>query len=182
MASDPVATRYAQAAFDAAKEEDRLEETLEQLLFVGQLMAQTPDLRQLMLNPDVDPDDKVAVLDRSLGGGWSRLVRAFVQMVVVAGRAEALPQIAQAIQDLADQAQGRIRATVRTARPLDAATLNRLQARLEAREGKQVVLRAEVAPELLGGLQVVLGHRVIDASVHRQLADLRQRLTSIKVH
>ena len=37
-------------------------------------------------------------------------------------------------------------------------------------------------PELLGGLQVRLDHRVIDGSVRRQLIELRERLTTARVN
>jgi F0F1-type ATP synthase delta subunit len=33
----------------------------------------------------------------------------------------------------------------------------------------------------LGGVQVHLDHRVIDGSVQRQLAELREQLTSVRV-
>jgi len=65
---------------------------------------------------------------------------------------------------------------------LKPAGLKRLRAALERREHRQVELREELDPELLGGLQVRLDHRVIDGSVRRQLADLRERLGAVRVH
>jgi F-type H+-transporting ATPase subunit delta len=181
MIQDPVASRYAQAAFEAAKAEGRLRDTLEQLVFIRQLVHDVPELRQFMLNPDVDPGDKVQVLDRALKGGWSDFVRAFTSMVVSLGRAEQLPAIAEAFQAMVDADEGRLRVVVRSAHPVPEASLGRLRRRLETREGKHITLDTEIAPRLIGGLQVQLGHRIIDASVQRQLAELRERLTSVKV-
>jgi len=182
MADDPVATRYAQAVFESAKAEGGLDEVLEQLTLLGSLISQHPDLRQLVGNPDVDPDEKVGVLDRIVQGSWSGLVRAFVRMVVSMGRAELLPDVAQAFQAMVDAERGRLKVVVRSAYPIPEATLKRLRARLEQRERKHVELRAEVAPELIGGMQVILGHRVVDGSVQRQLVDLRERLAAVRVH
>ena len=182
MAGDPIATRYAQALFEAAKGEDHVDRALQELMLVGRLLRDEPDLRQFLLNPDVDPPDKVGLLDRVLHGSWSDLVRAFVLMVVSLGRAESLAEMVVAFQEQVDADEGRVRVLVRSAHPLSETVLSRLRTRLEHRERKHIELTHEVAPELLGGLQLFLGHQVIDGSVQRQVLDLRERLTAVKVY
>ena len=182
MAYDSIATRYAQALFDTVQAEDRSSDTLEALQSLGELLHAHADLRQLLGNPDVEVEDKVGVLDRVLHHAWSDTVRAFFRMVVSMGRAESLPQIIEAFQAAVDEAEGRLRVTVRTARPLPEAALKRLKTTLEHRERKHVEIHTEVAPSLLGGVQVFLGHRVIDGSVQRQLLELRERLSTVRVH
>lgn len=182
MAADSVATRYAQALFELARERGELEPTLEQLTLIRHALAANRDARQLFLNPGVEVQDKIGVLDRALKGSWSELVRSFVQMVVSLDRGEHLEDIVEAFSEAVDVEAGRVRVTVRTARPLSQPLAARLRKALERREAKEVILTPEVDPRLLGGLQVVLGHRVIDGSVHRQLEELRQQLLSVRVH
>ncbi len=181
MADDPIATRYAQALFETAKQEGQLEETLTQLTFIGRLLDGEPDLRAFLLNPDVEPDDTIGVLDRALKGGWSELVQSFVRMVISLGRADYLQQIAAAFQAIVDEEQGRLRAVARSARPLPEALLARLRTTLAQHERKEIELATELDPALLGGVQIRLDHRLIDGSIRRQLDDLHQRLTSIRV-
>ena len=182
MAVDPVASRYAQALFETAQAEHSVEQTLEQLLQLGALVQGQADLRRLLLNPDITPDEKAGMLQRLMGGSWSGLVQACVQLVIGAGRAPEFPAIVEAFRALADAAGGRVRVIVRSARPVSEQLLNRLGRWLEARERRTAAVEAEVRPELLGGLQVQVGHRIIDGSVRRQLDDLRQQLTSLRVH
>jgi F-type H+-transporting ATPase subunit delta len=182
MPADPIAARYAAVLFDAAKGERQLDETLGHLAFLGRLIREEPALRALLWNPDVDPPDKVGVLDRALQGSWPALARAFVQMVASLGRTELLPEIVESFQARVDEERGRLRVLVRSAHPLPDGALERLRSRLERQERKTVELRTELAPELLGGIQVHLDHRVIEGSVRRQLQDLRQRLMSVRVH
>ena len=182
MAMEMIATRYAQTLFDAATSEGQIDETLEHMTRIGRLIRQEPSLQALLWNPDVDPPDKVGVLDRVLQGSWSTLMRAFVEMVASLGRAELLPDIMDAFAMRVDEAQGRLRVLVRSAHPLSDGVLERLRSRLERQERRTIELRTELAPELLGGLQVHLDHRVIDGSVRRQLVDLRERLASVRVH
>ncbi len=181
MTHDPIATRYAQAVFESAKAEEAIDPTLEQLSLIGTLMQQHAELRELMGNPDVDPPDKLGLLECVLKGSWSSLVRAFVQLVISSGRSEFLPEIAQAFQEMVDDEQGVVRVTVRSAHPLSAATLNRVQQHLKQGERRQVNITTEVVPALLGGFQLVLGYRVIDSSVRRQLDDLREQLIRVRV-
>ena len=181
MATDQVAARYAQALFESAKAQHILEQTAEQLALIGETIRREAGLRQLLWNPDVDPEDKVGVLDRILQRSWSELVRAFVRMVVSMGRAERLPKIMDAFGELVDEDQGRLRVTVRSVRAVPEALLQRLRAAIERRERKHVEIAAEIVPELLGGMQVSLGHRVIDGSVQRQLGELRRRLLSVRL-
>ena len=181
MAYDPVAARYAQALFETAQAEGTLEEALEQLEALGALIASSADLRQFLFNPDVEPDDKVGLLDRTLQHQWSALVRAFLLMVASMGRAEVLPEMAEALRAMADQVGGRMRVTVRSAHPLSEAALARLRKTLERREQKTITVETELDPALLGGVQVRLDHRVIDGTARRQLEELRERLTTVKV-
>ncbi len=182
MAQDPVASRYTQAFFETAKTEGSLEETLEQLVRIEQLIHDSADLRRLLGSPDVEPDEKIGVLERILKSSWSGLVRAFLQMVVSMGRADSLPGIVDAFQAAVEADQGRLRVVVRSARHLPEAVLHRLRTRLEHQERKRIEIETEVAPGLLGGLQIRLDHRIIDGSVQRQLADLRQQLQSVRVY
>ena len=182
MANDPIASRYAQALFEAAKAEDATDAALEQMAFIRNLLRGSPELRQFLWNPDVDPPEKIGVVERTLKGAWSPLVRSFVRLAISFGRAEWLPEIADAFQAVVDEDAGRLHVVVRSARPQSASLLARLRARLERLERKRIDVEAELAPELLGGLQVVLGHRLIDGSVRRQVAELQQQLASVRVH
>ena len=182
MAADPIASRYAKALFDTAKAEGKIDETLEQLCLIGRLLDEHSDLETLFLDMDVKPEDKVEVLDRALRGEWSSLVRGAIYVVMSMGRAESLRAIIKAYEEIVDVDQGRLRVVVRAAYPIPDATLKSLCVRLERREGKKVMLSVQIAPELLGGLQLVMGNRLIDGSIRRQLTDLRQQLQSVRIN
>ncbi|MBI4597468.1 MAG: ATP synthase F1 subunit delta [Candidatus Omnitrophica bacterium] len=182
MAFDPIAARYAEAVFATATADGLVDEALEQLTAIGNLIQQEAGLRQLLRNPDVDPQEKTAVLQRLLGGGWSALMNAAVQMIISMGRAAYLPEIAEAFGVLVDGARRRLRVVVRAAHPVSEEALARLRATLERRERKTIELQPEIVPGLIGGLQVQLGYRVFDGSIARQLVNLRERLTTIRVN
>lgn len=179
---DPIAARYAQALFQAATREGQLVETLEQLRLLGRLLREQEGFQHLLVNPDIDPQDKVAVVDRLFQGTGSSHVRAFIRLVTAMERAASLPAMAEAFEALVDAQQGRVRVVVRCKYPLPEPLRARLEATLQRRERKQVTLQVELDPALLGGVRIAVEHRVVDGSVQRQLEELRRRLTSVRVH
>ena len=181
MVDDPVAIRYAHAAFESAKSDGALNETQAELDAVRRLVREEPLLSRFLANPDVEAKEKVGVLDRSLGGSWSALVRALVQLIIEAGRAELLPDIIDAFEALLEQERRLLRVVVRSAHPLSPALLERLRTALSRREQQSIEISTDLDPALLGGVQIRMGHRVIDASVRRQLDELRQRLSSVRL-
>ncbi len=103
-------------------------------------------------------------------------VRKFLELVLERGRITGIQQIFLHFRDLADDAAGRIRATVRSATALDPAAQTRIKSALETATGKQVLLETEVDAELIGGLVAQVGSFTLDRSVRTSLDKLRSTL------
>lgn len=182
MSSEAIASRYAQALFESATEQGSVAPVRQQLAPLGKLLREARELDLVLGHPSIASEEKLGVLERLSKEPWSSLVRAFLQVVVSFGRGGDLDDIIDEFEALIAHREGRAHITVRCAHPLPAAVLSRLRERLERRERKTITMTTEVVPELLGGVQVLLDHRVIDASVRRQLSELHQQLKSVKVN
>ncbi len=69
-------------------------------------------------------------------------------------------------------------AEIRSAIPLDSATVDRLVAALSKATGKQLEVKTIVDPDIIGGVVAKVGDVVIDGTVARRLTALRQSLRS----
>ena len=181
MASDPISQRYAEAAFETAKKDGTTDETGAALSALADAVRREPETGKWLVNPDVTVEDKLAALERAVRGQWPWVVKALLSTLLSFGRAEYLEQAAQAFTALVDRDQGRVRVLVRSARTLPEASRARLERIVERWQGKRVVLETEVAPALLGGLEIHVDHRVLSGSVSSELAALRERLRSVRV-
>ena len=181
MAADPIAQRYAEAAFDTAKKDGLTHETGAMLSALAETARRDPEVGKWLVNPDVTVEDKLAALERAVKGQWPWVVKALLSTLLSFGRAEYLQPVAQAFTALVDRDENRVRVLVRSARTLPAASLSRLQRMLETWQGKQVALETEVAPALIGGLEIHVDHRVLNGSVRSELNALRERLRSVRV-
>lgn len=173
-----VATPYAKALFELARERGQLEAAGKELQGVAAAAGGDVAFRDFFTRPWVTAAAKRAVATE-IGTrlGVSRLVVDFLALVAAQGRGDHLEAIAETYRDLVDRAQGRVRARVRTAVPLTDAERAMLGARLQrALGGSQVVLEEEVDRNLLGGFVAESGSMIVDGSLEGQLEQLRTRL------
>ncbi|MDR2857933.1 MAG: F0F1 ATP synthase subunit delta [Novosphingobium sp.] len=165
--------RYASALFDLASEQGVVTAVESDLDKLGEALAASSDLAALIRNPKVSRDDAAGAMDAVAGVlGLSALARNFIGVLAANRRLAALPEIVRAFAAIAAAQRGEVAAEVTSAHPLNDDQLAQLAARLKAREGKEIKLKASVAPEILGGLVVRIGSRQIDSSIRTRLNSL----------
>jgi F-type H+-transporting ATPase subunit delta len=171
-----VARRYARALFALAKQEHALEQTAEQLQRMAALVDDPtvgPTLRSPLLSAE-RRRQLAQALARDLS--LSDLLTRFVGVLGDQQRLSQLPAMAEYFQLLLDQDLGRLRITMRSARPLDGEQQEQIAGAFARLTGKQVLPTMAVDPELLGGVVVEVGSKVYDGSVRTQLERLAKEL------
>ena len=170
MALDPIASRYAQAAFDTAKAEGMVDAVLEELAFLGEVFHDQPEFRQFLWNPDVDPDQKLALLDRLYRGSWSSLVKGLVQMAISFGRAKRLDDVRQIFH--AAEADGHLHEPLHQRRPAPA---------IQPVKESQLLVRVYIrVPQKLAELRLVVEHPPEKCQLLKHRVDRVFRLRGFK--
>ena len=177
-ASARVGRSYAKALFELARERKQADAIGRDLDSIVEQVTRDAALQAFFARPWVAASVKrSAAAEIATRLGVSTLARDFLALVAAQGRVDQLGAIVAAYRDLQDEAEGRIRARVRTATPLSESERSALAARLgRALGGKRVVLEEVTDQELLGGFVAEIGSLLVDASLDGQLARLRQRL------
>jgi F-type H+-transporting ATPase subunit delta len=177
-----VANRYARALADAVMADGSGLEPQAAIAGLADFAAavkESPELRTILTSPAVSVARKRAVVSRLCDAmGAHKLIRNFLFVAVDHGRIASLPEIAAAFQAAVDERQGRVRAEVASASPLDEAREASLRAELARMTGKQVRCEFQVNPELIGGVSVRIGSTIYDGSVRGQLDALGARLSA----
>ncbi|MEG1610569.1 MAG: ATP synthase F1 subunit delta [Bilophila sp.] len=176
MKGDIVAQRYAHALFALGKEQgmDSLESYGKALTELVQTLGETPELARLFCAPVISIAEKKNVL-RQLLDAFSAdpMVKNFCFLLADKERLSSLEAIAVCYGKLLDEARGIVRGRLLTATELSAKRQAGILATLEKRTSKQLALRFEVEPSILGGVVIQVGDRVFDASLRAQLTILR---------
>ncbi|HWU04279.1 MAG TPA: F0F1 ATP synthase subunit delta [Novosphingobium sp.] len=165
--------RYAAALFELATEKGASHFVETDLNTLGQAIAGSADLADLIRNPQVGRDAAAKAIEGVANVlGLSDLTKQFLGVLAANRRLAALPDIIRAFVAIAAAARGEVTAQVTSAHPLDAEQLAALSAKLAEREGKAIKLETSVDPDLLGGLVVRIGSRQIDSSIRTRLNSL----------
>jgi F-type H+-transporting ATPase subunit delta len=177
MASGSISRRYARALFSIGVDRGNFEQLGKELEDVAAMWTGSAELRDALANPIFKASEKRAVLQSLLPRvAPTADVQKFVLLLLERRRLVAVPHIARAYREMADEHTGRVRAHVTSAQPLGAAELERVQKALARRTGKQVILEASVDATLIGGVVARVGDLVLDGSVRTQLGTLRDKL------
>lgn len=171
------ARRYAEAAFELAQRDGMLDRWRDDLDLAADLVGR-PEVSQVVDSPAVPLADRRAVLSRLLEPRLSAPAYRLVELLVVRGRVKILPRVAAEYVRLLNRHRGIVPAVVTSAAPLSAAETAAVRARIEAMAGATVELRTDVCPDLIGGLTIQVGDRLLDASVRGRLERLRDQLLS----
>lgn len=169
---------YAGAILDLAEAEGELEVVESEFLAISQALEKSADLRSALTDPQLPLEKKRAVIDELIGGRASNLTVGLVQFIVGVGRASELPSIAASFLEQAVESRSRALAEVRSAVPLDDATVERLAAALGKATGRKVEVKVIVDESVIGGIVARVGDVVIDGSVANSLEELRQTVLS----
>ena len=174
MIRDVAAKRYAEAAYLVAHAEGKEEAWAQGLAAMAALFGDA-QAQRLFYNTGVPFPQKQQLVEKALAG-VDPLVLNLARLLLRRGRTALGPQIAEAYQELLDEARGIAHALATTAVPLSTDDLKAVQKRLEEMTGGQVVLKTEVDESILGGLIVRIGDRLIDGSTRSKLQALKQQL------
>ena len=175
--ADPRIQGYAAAILEVAKAEDSLDRVQDELFRVAQTFESSAELRDALSDPRLPMERKQSIVDDLLGGRANQLTVGFVNFVVALGRAADFPAIARELVARAAGEGDTVIGDVRSAIPLDGATIDRLAGALSKRTGKDVEVKVTVDESIVGGIVAQVGDLVIDGSVKGRLADLRETLT-----
>jgi F-type H+-transporting ATPase subunit delta len=175
-----VAGRYASALFELAKEEGRLEAVERDVSAFQAMLGASEDLRRLVRSPVISAEDQTRALAALLGkAGIAGLTANFVHLIARKRRLFALADMLKAFRALAARERGEVNADVASAHPLTPEQMQLLSDTLRTSIGKNVRIDTHVDPNLLGGLVVKVGSRMIDSSLRTKLNNLKVAMRGI---
>ena len=169
-----VAGPYAAALFELAEGQKAVDAVETDLDTVQALLDESADLRRLVESPAFAQETQskafAAILDKA---GVSGLTAQFIGVVASNRRLFALPRMIKAYKAIAAEKRGEVSAEVTSAIALSAEQRDALSAGLKEKLGTDVRLTEKVDADVLGGLIVQVGSRMIDTSWRTKLNKLK---------
>jgi F-type H+-transporting ATPase subunit delta len=178
--STGIASRYASAAFDLAKEGKGLAALESDIDALTAALEGSSDLRALISSPLYSREEQataIAALAKKMG--LSEIVTNTLGLLAQKRRMFVLPFVLNALRDLMAEEKGEVTAEVISAKALTKTQSDKLAKTLSANIGKTVKINAAVDESLVGGLVVKVGSKMIDTSIRSKLSALQNTMKEV---
>lgn len=170
-----IARPYAVAVYRLAKEKSALAKWSEMLGFASTVSIDA-QMRALIEDPKLASADIERLFLLVCGDKLDVSGQNLIKLLVEYGRLALMPEITMIYEELKAQEEGTLDAEITAAAKLDDAQIKTLVSQLQARFGKKVETTVKVDPDIIGGIKIVVGDTVIDASVRGRLQELAYTL------
>jgi F-type H+-transporting ATPase subunit delta len=168
-----VARVYAEALFDVSKDRGKLDAIRDELAQLVDAVDGNRELQVFFFSPYFSSAEKVAGLKRAVLGADAELLN-FLELVIEKQRMPEIFRIRRHFEELWKQENRRIDVTVTSAVELDSAVVEKVGQEIERQTGQKVDLASRVDGEILGGIVLQVGNKVLDASIRARLEKLRK--------
>jgi len=175
-----IGERYAAALFELADAQKSLDAVASDLRNLRALIDESGDLRRLIRSPVLARAEQArAVAALAERAQFQPVTRNLLGLLARNRRLFALPEVIAAFLAQLAGRRGEVTAQVMAAQDLTPAQREAIGERLRRAVGSKVTVDIRVDPELLGGLVVKVGSRMVDASLKTKLHRLQLAMKGV---
>lgn len=175
-----IARPYAEAVFKLAREQKALAAWSDALADLDAVIADAR-VKSVITDPNVSTQKLeglvLGVIGENFDASVAKEARNFVQVLVQNGRLDVTSQIRELYENLKREQEGVLEAHVISALPISDEQVKTLVAGLETKFKRRITTKVDVDPQLIGGVKIVVGDKVIDATVRGRLDAMAAMLT-----
>ena len=164
---------YAEALFDVAKDKGKLDAVRAELAQFVDAVDGNRELQVFFFSPYFSSAEKVAGLKRAVSDADAELLN-FLELLIEKQRMPEIFRIRRQLDELWKQENRRIDVTVTSAVTLEPSVVEKVGEEIERQTGQKVELSSRVDAEILGGIVLQVGNKVLDASIRSRLEKLRK--------
>ena len=172
---EEIAEVYSRALFDVAVEQDALDEIHDELgQFVDEL-DENRDLQVFFFSPYFSSQEKKEGIGKMISGANDNFVR-FLELLAERHRMPAVFRIRRDFDALYAEERKLLPVTITSAIELDKDLVKNIRKKIEEQTDRKVDLTTKVDPNVLGGLVLRVGNKIMDGSIRSRLERLRKQV------
>ncbi|MDD5423600.1 MAG: ATP synthase F1 subunit delta [Candidatus Omnitrophota bacterium] len=175
-----LAKRYVDGFLEYARGAIGFEEALEELKNAKDVFRDNPEFLKFLGKPVITYNEKCGVIDEVFAKSFSQDLRNFLKLLLKKDRVEIFFQIADYAR--IKYAHGeKVEAVLSTSYMLDTDLVRSIKDAMERKMNKKLQLYVKLDPDLLGGVKVDVGNKVIDGSVKKRLEEIKEKMTALRM-
>ena len=177
-----VSNVYGNALFELAVEQNKMKEYEEEARALVNILDENPDLLQMMTHPNIDKEEKLNTVESIFKGKASDEIVGLMRMVVEKNHFKEMKAIFNYFISRAMEYQNIGVAFVATPMELSAEKKEEIVKKLEeTTDYVSFEMHYKVQPELIGGMVVRIGDRVVDSSIRTKIEHLSREMQKIQL-
>lgn len=177
-----VSNVYGDALFSLAMEGNEVDSYMEEAQAISGILKEQPEFCRIMNHPKITKDEKMQMLETVFKGKISDEMVGLMRMVVEKGHFGEMDHILEYFLERVMEVKNIGVATVTTPMELTERQKQQVEKRLlETTDYVSFHMNYVVEPEVIGGMIIRIGDRVVDSSVRSKLYELSKELSKIQL-
>lgn len=172
-----IARPYAEAIYKLAVAKQSLTEWSESLRYLAAI-ANNEHISFLNKNPSISVKKFSELLLDICKSKLNDQGRNLVILMVENGRLDVLPQVSELFEQLKAQHEGVLEANIISAFAMNNSQLKKLTESLEHKFKRKIEAKVSIDPELIGGVKIEIGDKILDTSIRGKLEAMAIALKS----
>ena len=175
MQNPRLAARYAKSLLDLAVEQNQLDAVYADMKWLQQVNKSNPDFVNMLRSPIIASDKKDKIIDAVIGNKVSKLTMLFTNLLTTKTRESNMPEIVTAFIEQYNKLKNIQTVKLTTATAISEELKQSIVAKVKSSTSTAVEIETSVKEELIGGFKLEVGGTLIDASILRDLNDVRKQ-------
>lgn len=172
-----IADRYSDALVEIAKDGKLTYSKIStDLALVKEILNQSKDLDDFLINPLVSVENKKEVIDKVFAKEIDVLILNFLKVLVDKNRFFVFGEVLDSYNKSLDNINNISRVSVTSAVNMSEESKNKLKDKLETRLKKNVILDLNLDSSIIAGLIIKIGDNIVDMSLKHKLEDLSKNI------
>jgi F-type H+-transporting ATPase subunit delta len=176
-----VAKTYSDALFEVGIEQNSLDKFLEELVFIENMFNEYPEFFELFVTPRISIESRKDAMEEVFKEKISDEMMNFLKILLDKKRGNEFSYIKEEFERAVHAHNNIIKATVITAVEMNEDQSEKVKEKLSGLTGNKILLKNKVDKDLIGGMVIYIGDKVIDGSLKKRLNDIKEELAQIIV-
>lgn len=169
-----ICREYGEALFALGLEENSLDKINEDLAFIGEIFAKTPEYALFLQSPGIPKAERINSVNEMFTDHISEYAVSFLSILCEKGRVMLFHDCAEEFKKLYEESKNVSLARVYSAVPLSEEQKELLKNKLEKQSGHSVKMECFIDETLLGGVLINMDGTQIDGTIKRRLQELKE--------
>lgn len=172
-----IADRYATALIDLGGKNNCLDQFNNDLAAIVGVFKENKDFSLFIEHPTLPPNEKKDLIKKVFEGTVSIYILNLIMLLIDKNRITLLANIYEHYNSLLNKKRNVMLAQVTTAININEEIVNKLKAKLEEKfNGLNIQISTNVNPDIIAGMIVKIGDRVIDGSIKTKIENMKKQL------